>query len=285
MRRPPPSWVDPLMRVGYTARGIVYLLVGTLAFVAALDGGRAPNSKSALGTLLDEPFGKGLVALVAIGLVAYALWSFIDAALDLDDKGSQTKGVLGRVALVISGAVHLALAISVAPLALGRSGAQGGDNTDHWTAVLMQQPFGRWLVAIVGIIAIAIGVEHFIKAHRGKYQDTLRYTPVTARMDPLLKLGLAAHGLVVAMVGMFFLWAAWTEDPSRAGGMREALSTVRSADAGQILLAIVGIGLVGFAVYCFIVAAFRIVPRCAPQDLQTLASKARELIDSTVRAA
>jgi hypothetical protein len=38
--------------------------------------------------------------------------------------------------------------------------------------------------------------------------------------------------------------------------------------------------LIGFAAYCFVVAAFRIVPRCVPPDLQTLATRARTLLTS-----
>lgn len=276
--RKPPSWVDPLMRVGYTARGVVYFLVGALTLVAARSGGRTPDSKTALGTLLDEPFGRIMMALIVLGLLAYALWSFIQGALDLDDKGRDAKGWMIRAAQLISGVVHLSLAVSVTPLALGTQRGATGDRTEHWTALLMGQPLGRLLVAVVGLIACGIGVEHFIKARREKYKAHLRYTPLTARLDPVLKLGLVAHGVVVSLVGAFFLWAAWTADPSRAGGMREALIAVRNADPGRTLLAILGTGLLGFGVYCCIVAAYRIVPRCAPNDLQTLASRARSLL-------
>jgi len=276
----PPFWVDPLMRVGYVARGFVYLLVGNMAFLAAVGGGHTPDSKSALAALLDKPFGKVMMSLITLGLIAYALWRCIEAAMDLGNKGDEAKGWIGRAAQFISGAVHLSLAISIAPLALGMVSDSGSNSTDHWTALLMQQPFGRWLVALVGIIVIAVGVQHFIKARSGKYRAALRYTSLAARLDPVLKAGLMAHGVVVCMVGAFFMWAAWTADPSRAGGMREALSTVRAADAGQSLLALLGLGLIGFALYCFIVAAFRIVPRCAPNDLETLASKARALLQA-----
>lgn len=275
----PPAWVDPLMRFGYAARGSVYVIVGALAFVASVDGGRTPDSKSALGTLLQMPFGKMLLALVALGLVAYSLWCFIGASLDLDDKGTDAKGWAARAAQIISGAVHLALAFSAVTLAVGTQSPSGGDNrTEHWTAALMQQPLGRVLVALVGVVAIALGVQHFVKAFREKYKETIRYTQMAQRLDPLLKLGLIAHGVVVAMVGMFFFWAAWTADPSRAGGMRDALIIVRNADASQTLFTALGLGLIGFAVYCFVVAAFRIIPRCVPPDLQTLATRARALL-------
>lgn len=275
----PPDWVDPLMRFGYAARGFVYVIVGVLAFVVSVDGGRTPDSKSALGTLLQMPFGKVLLGLIALGLVAYALWCFIGAGMDLDNKGTDAKGWLARVAQVISGAVHLVLAFSATALAMGAESPSGGDDrTEHWTAALMHQPLGRWLVGLVGVIAIALGVQHFVKAFREKYKENIRYTQMAERLDPMLKLGLVAHGVVVVLVGVFFVWAAWTADASRAGGMRDALLIVRNADASQTLFTALGLGLIGFAAYCFVEAAFRIVPRCVPPDLQTLASRARALL-------
>ncbi len=275
----PPAWVDPLMRFGYTARGIVYVLIGALAFVAFVDGGRTPDSKTALGTLLQMPFGKLMLALIALGLVAYALWCFIDAGFDLDNKGNDAKGWTARAAKIISGAVYVVLALSASALAIGSdSPSSGADRTEHWTGILMQQPLGRWLVAVVGGIAIAIGAQHFVAAFRQKYTGHIRFTPAAQRLDPLLRFGLVAHGAVVVIVGVFFIWAAWTADPSRAGGLRDALLMVRSADASQILFASVGVGLLGFAAYCFVQAAFRIVPRCVPQDFETLASRARALV-------
>jgi hypothetical protein len=278
----PPDWVDPLMRFGYAARGVVYVLVGALAFVAAVDGGSTPDSKTALGTLLQMPFGKVLLALIALGLAAYAVWCFVDAGFDLDNKGNDAKGWTARAARIISGAVHATFALSVGALARGSESASGGDDrTEHWSALLMQQPLGRWLVALTGAIAIAFGVQHFVKAFREKYKENIRYTQAAARLDPLLKLGLVAHGAVVVLVGLFFIWAAWTADPSRAGGLRDALLMVRKADASQALFALVGLGLVGFAAYCFVEAVFRIVPRCVPPDFETLASRARALLART----
>jgi uncharacterized membrane protein len=275
----PPAWVDPVMRFGFAARGWVYVIVGALAFVASVDGGRTPDSKTALGTLLQMPFGKMLLALITLGLIAYSLWCFIDAGLDLDNRGTDARGWTARAALIISGAVHLALAFSAARVARGAESSAGGDDrAEHWTAALMNQPFGRGLVGLVGVVAIALGVQHFVKALREKYKEHIRYTPMAQRLDPMLKLGLIAHGVVVTLIGAFFIWAAWTADPSRAGGMRDALHVIRNADASQTLFMALGLGLIGFAAYCFVEAAFRIVPRCVPPDLKTLATHARSLL-------
>jgi hypothetical protein len=257
----PPNWVVPVMRLGYSARGIVYVAVGGLALAAAIEGGATPDAKSALASFLDKPLGNTVVGVIAIGLICYSLWRFIDALWDLDNKGSDAKGHMARAGQFISGLTHLALGWSVGKLAIDSRG--GGNDSDHWTAVLMSQPFGRVLVGLAGAIVLALAVTQFVKAYSERYKDEIVHTAIATKLDPLIKMGLVAHGAVILIVGGFLIWAAWTADPSQAGGLREALSMVRSADAGQWLFAAVAVGLLGFASYCFIQAAYRIAPRCS----------------------
>jgi len=283
MQRQPLYWVDPVMRFGYAARGVVYVLVGGLALVAAKDHKPAPDSSSALSELLEHPFGEIMLGVIALGLAAYAGWRFCSAVLDLENKGTELKGWAARTAQFISAILHVSLGITAVSLIL-RTGSGGGDKTESWTAKLLSEPFGQWLVALAGVIAIAMGVQHFIKAHREKYRENLRYTPLAARLAPVIKFGIVAHGIVVFIIGLFFIWAAWTADASRAGGLADALDALRQLGVGQIGLAVVAAGLVGFSIYCFIEAVYRVVPRCAPEGLATLASKAREFADDAQRA-
>ena len=69
-----------LARSGYAARGLVYLVVGGLAVLAALgQGGQTTDPQGALTTLLTQPFGKILLGIVALGLVAFGIYSLIEA--------------------------------------------------------------------------------------------------------------------------------------------------------------------------------------------------------------
>jgi hypothetical protein len=277
-------WVDPAMRFGYAARGVVYVLVGMFALIAAKDRKPAPDSRSALGELLDQPFGEAVLALIAVGLVAYAAWRLLCASLDLENKGRDFKGWAARGAQTISALLHLLLAFTAASVIRDAGTSQNGDRTESWTGAIMAEPFGRWLVAIAGAVALAMGIQHFVKAHRAKYKENLRYTPLAAKLDPFVKVGIIAHGIVVSIIGVFLIWAAWTTDASRAGGLADALDALRQIGVGQLGLGAIAIGLIGFSVYCFIEAKYRVVPRSAPPDLQTLASKARELARDAQRS-
>ena len=62
-------------RMGYASRGVVYLLVGGLAALAALgQGGQTEGSRGALESVLTAPFGKIMLGIIALGLVGYAMW-------------------------------------------------------------------------------------------------------------------------------------------------------------------------------------------------------------------
>src|SRR3954469_18454843 len=85
--------IEVLARLGYGARGIVYGLVGALALLAAIgSGGQTGGSRSALQTLLEQPFGKFWLILIAIGLFGFCTWRFLEALTDADRRGSDMKG-------------------------------------------------------------------------------------------------------------------------------------------------------------------------------------------------
>jgi Na+/proline symporter len=285
-----PEWVDPTMRVGFTARGAVYVLVGGLAFLAAVDGGTAPGTKGALENLLGGPWGTVLLAAIGIGLFCYAAWRGLCAMMDLESRGDDAKGWAARTGQIASGIAHLGLAVFAVSLVWGSGGGgsgggQGGGSTEHWTAMLMQQPFGRWLVGILGAVVIGAGAYQFYKAHKEKYKEFMAATRTTERLSKVLKYGLDAHGVVIGIIGGFLIWAALSANPNRAGGVGQVLDTIRYATFGQILLGLMGLGLISFAVYCFVEARYRIVPRLAGSDTATLASKAREAKDKAERGA
>lgn len=62
------DFLEPLARGGYAARGVVYLIVGGLATLAATGyGGQTTGSHGALASLLGEPLGDALLIIIAVG--------------------------------------------------------------------------------------------------------------------------------------------------------------------------------------------------------------------------
>jgi hypothetical protein len=250
-----------LARLGYGARGVVYLLVGWFAMMAAVGAGEPTDTKGALREILQQPFGKILLAIVALGLVGHALWRLAQGWFDLDGHGGKTKGLAIRVGLLASAGIHVGLAFFALSMVLGwqgpGSGSQGGETQD-WTAWLLAQPFGRWLVGAVGIAVLGAAVGHFIKAWKATFRRYLRADPRTMDLIcPIGQAGLSAKGIVFLLIGIFFLNAAWQSDSSESGGLGKALQTLQEQPYGPWVLSIVAAGLFAFGIYSVIEGVYR----------------------------
>lgn len=74
-------WVIRLGRFGYAARGIVFAIIGLFLVVAGLQrsAAHAKGVSGALQTLLTEPYGHLLAGIVALGFVAFGIYSLAEA--------------------------------------------------------------------------------------------------------------------------------------------------------------------------------------------------------------
>ena len=73
--------VTAVASVGLAARMVVFLLIGTFLVKAAAryDPNEAVGVDGALKRLADRPYGPWLLAVVAVGLFTYGLYSFVEA--------------------------------------------------------------------------------------------------------------------------------------------------------------------------------------------------------------
>ena len=198
------NFAGNLARLGYVARGTVYLIIGGLALLAAVgSGGRATDSKGALQALLGAPLGGVLVTLVAIGFLCFAAWRLAQAFLDADRLGRERKALMRRAAYGGSAAVYVGLAFTAASTLLGYHRERGDQSARDWTAALLSQPFGRWLVAAVGI-GFAIGA--LAVTYRGWTErfDRLALSPDARYWAvPMGRIGFFARAFVFLIVAGF----------------------------------------------------------------------------------
>jgi hypothetical protein len=253
-------WVERLARIGYAAKGVVYVLVGALAFQSAIGrGGQLTDSQGAFRTLLRQPFGQALLIAVALGLLGYALWRFVSAFSDPEGWGSDAKGIGRRVVEFFRGAIHLALAVQAFRLSQGQSSG-GGNAPAETSATVLSLPLGQLLLGIGAAAIAAYGLYQIYRAWTAKLSKKLRLT-MSARarrwVIAVSRAGIAARGIVFATVGFYVAQAALTRDASEARGLRGALQALASGETGTWLLPIVAVGLIGYGIYQFIQARYR----------------------------
>lgn len=272
-----PDWVVPMMRAGYSARGLVYLILGGLTFMAAFRGGDTEGTKGAIEALRSAPFGLVLLALVAFGFACYAVWRFIAAYFDLERRGGDEEGMFKRAALLVTGAIHLGIGLGIAALALGLGGSGGG--ASNWTAKVLQMPGGKWLVGLAALGIFGAGVHYVLKGWQKKYQRYIENNEKTRKLQPLLRWGFVSYGIVLAVVGVFLMFAALYSDPSSAKGIGGALEYIRGLTGGRVLLGFIGIGIAGFGVENFVESRYRVVEGVGySKDVSTLAQQAKSKV-------
>jgi len=257
--------LEPLARLGYATKGVVYAIIGVLAVLMAVGaGGASTSSRSALQIIAEQPFGRILVGVTALGLLGYALWRFVQAIRDPEGKGSDAKGIIQRLGYGVSGIVYVGLTVVAARLALTGGGGGGGNSQQAWTAQLLAQPFGQWLVGILGAIVIGVGLYHFYQAYKATFMKEYKIGEMSATERRWAKrcgqFGLVARGVTFDIIGGFLITAAVQADASEAKGLAGALTTLAYQPYGPWLLGAVALGFIAYSIFCFSQARYRHLP-------------------------
>ena len=254
------GWYEWLARAGLVAKGISYGIVGVLAVKLAVGhGGKATSRDGALHALAQESFGRIVLALLAAGFAAYALWRVVQAfALPTDDGKDWLKraGYLGRAA------IYAGLTFSALSIPLGDGGGSSQNGKAHkTTAVALSWPAGTWLVGLGGVILIGVGLWNAYRGLARKFEDKWN----TGHMGAAAKrwggragvVGHLARAVVFTLIGVFVIRAALQYDPKEAIGLDGALQKLAAADYGPYLLGLTAAGLIAYALYCLADARFR----------------------------
>ena len=122
--------LELLERLGYVVRGVLYAVMGFLALRIALatPGGKATDLSGSLVWLIGNPFGKGVLVVTIVGLVAYSIWGFVRAIYDHLHRGRDAKGIMARLGFVTSAVSYLAISLFALHILAGQ-GAASHDTT------------------------------------------------------------------------------------------------------------------------------------------------------------
>jgi hypothetical protein len=243
-------------RLGYAARGAVYVIIGVLALLAALGmGGGTTGPEGALSTLRGQPFGLFLLGALALGLFGHAMWRFLQSVMDTDGHGHDAKGLVVRAGQFASCLAHISLALYAASLI--RGAGQGGGEGD-FTRWLMSQPGGQIAVILVGVVTVIVGVVQIWRGIARKFEKHLVIDESKRKvLSPLCAFGLVARGVAFGIIGILAIYAGVKLDPEEAKGIDGALETLQGGAFGRILLGAMALGLIAFAGYCFVLALYR----------------------------
>jgi len=253
-------WVERLGRAGLVAKGVLYVVVGILAINVAL-GAReeSPDKGGALRTIAEQPFGKALLILLALGLGGYAIWQLALAILDRENEGEDAKGLAKRATALAKAAWYGVLCGLTVSVLVGNG--SGNESEQQRTAGVFDRPGGRYLVYAAGLAFLAAGAFNGYRAVTCKFNEKLKQEEMSQAEESAATgvgiLGHLARCIVFGLIGAFLFRAAWEFDSKEARGLDGSLLEVAQQPYGEVLLAAVAVGLVAYGLYCFVQARYR----------------------------
>lgn len=250
-----------LARGGYAARGVLYLIIGIFALLAAQDSTKPKDSEKSLEALLSQPFGYILVGLVVAGLLAFAGWRILQAVRDVDHHGTNLKGWVIRAGLLAGGLANGALAFFALGLLVSgirRSGDSGAGETKDLLAHLLSWDHSNVLIYLVALVPLGVGIAHLIKGWKASFEKYFEADEeVMGYIRPVARFGLIARGVVFIEIAVLLAISGSRYKVTDPPGMKEALDALQNLPLGGLILMVMALGLIAFSAYSFCEAAWR----------------------------
>jgi hypothetical protein len=241
-----------MVRLGYAAKGVVYLLMGVLAFRLAVGaGGRITDASGILQSFVRQPFGWMVLMAIGVGLLAYGVWQVVEAVAGPRPTRARSDSWMDRALTAIKGMVYGGIGWEAMQLVVAeRADSPTAEEVAHEA---MQVPFGDWLIILIGIGIASYGLLQIWMAWTSRFDNDVDERRL--RRDGLAWVltlgrgGVGARGLILLVMGLALVRAGAAERASKAAGMAESLWTLFSQPFGTWLLAATGAGLVCYGVF------------------------------------
>lgn len=261
--------IAKIRSAGFFAKGVVYLLLGTLTFMAAFNlGGDISSRENVIKFLLDLEFGKILVGTTALGLFAYSLWRLYQTVKNPGNsqEDKTIKSGFKKLRYLYSGILYGVIAYSFAkPLIsvlTGNGSAQpeSDNNGDEKAALweILSMDWGKALLWIIAAIVAGQAIQQFYISYTANFMKKIdNYPSIKNEYDFIRKAGrygYAARGIVFGILAFFIVQVILQHNANAYQGTEGALQYLLSFTYGQILLGAVALGLAGYGIFNIMVA-------------------------------
>lgn len=256
--------IKSIARIGFIAKGLIYCLIGILAFMSAFEVGGQTNKstrKSAIfATVQHLPAGKPILILLTAGLLCYSFWRAVQFFNDTENKGSDFKGFCKRLRYLFSCIVYLSFAAVAFKTLRNDNQNKGSSGNQKIVSALINKPFGQPLVFIVASIIASIGIYQIFYGISKKYKkhiNTLNLQSGAAKY--LLISGVAGYvsrGIVWLVIAWLMFRAALHVNAREAGDTTTAFDFLERSSYGSYLLGALASGLILYGIFNFVRARY-----------------------------
>lgn len=190
------------------------------------------------------------------------MWNILRGTADVDNAGKGWKGISTRILAIGVGIFYLYLAWTAWDLFLTvQVTTENGTVQKTFVSILLAIPLGAVLAAIIGIGIVGAGIHECYSGITGKYQENFKMYklqgPKRIIVNILGYFSFVARALIFALMGYFFISAAFFYDPQISVGIDGALLTLSQTYYGKTLLFVTATGLVCHGILSLYEARYR----------------------------
>lgn len=256
------SLLEIVARIGYTAKGLIFLAVGVLALMAAFGfaEGQVTGTDGAIHVLGRGAPGRWGFGLLAVGLSAHVFWRVFQAFFDPAEKGVGWTALTQRAGLLVSAGFYISMVAVTLSAVTGLIGS--GQDTETVVSRVLDWPAGRWLIGLVGLIVIAVASYQAWRAwsqpFRDKWMGDGRTGPIHPTLAWVASYGILIRAIIFLVLGWHLLRAGWFVSSDEVIDVASWLWHLMSRENfGGLLLGLVASGLICYGLYCLFNAGLR----------------------------
>lgn len=244
-----------IAKVGTFSKGVTYFLSGILTLMAALHMGGSTSGKSQVFDFIKkQPFGKVLLVAIALGLICYACWRFIQSFINPEEIKDNWKGKAKRVAFFFGGIVYLGISF-LAAKHLWSSSSGGSSNLNNF----LSPTLAGIIFFLVGFILVIIAGYYVKKAYNKEFMK--KFNIDDRRWHKAAKaagyFGFYARAFVIFILAYIFIRAAVYSGNNDIKGTKEAFSFLQDSAYGSILMGVAAAGLTAYGLFVIMLAKHR----------------------------
>jgi hypothetical protein len=250
--------IKKIKQFGFYSKGLVYALMGILSAMVAFGLGGDIKGKAGVVQFLHAlPAGVILTTIVALGLLAYSLWRLYEAAVDPSSKEDEKRIGL-RIQLAYSGIFYGFIAFSFAKPLFSAGGSSDENTQKAALSQLLEKEWGIWVIWIIGIGMALSAIWQFYLGISGKFMKQIDKNPDTKNEYKMVlqsgRVGYIARGVVFGVISFFLIKVVLAHNANALKGTEGALQYLLSLPYGSFLMGAVALGMLGFGIFCFMIA-------------------------------
>lgn len=243
--------------IGFISKGIIYLVIGILSLLAALNmGGESSGTNQALTFLKKQPFGRILLLLLGVGIFSYSFWMFIQSIKDPENTGSDINAKLRRFGLFTTGLVY----VFVAVLAFYHLFTPIENETVETTYLDFLEPTTLTILfSGIGVVLAIQAVVLIIGVFKGGMLDqfNLEGKKYSGLIRKLGMFGFYSRAFVVLIIAYFFLRAGIYTGSHDIKGIQDAFAFLDQSSLGRVLMAVTAIGFISYGTFFIFLTRYR----------------------------